>query len=72
VLTGADPVVDFQRKLVKHLTEERNGRIGVIVNGGCTTFEHYREMVGECAGLEYAINHADELLKKRDKDEEDE
>jgi hypothetical protein len=64
-------VVVFAKALYKQIDERRETLADQLVLGAAGSFEHYRQVVGEIQGLDYARETLKSLLEKSDDDVED-
>jgi hypothetical protein len=64
-------VVVFAKAMYKQLDERRETLADQLVLGAAGSFEHYRQVVGEIQGLDYARETLKSLLEKSDDDVED-
>lgn len=64
-------VVVFAKAMYKQLDERRETLAEQLVLGAAGSFEHYRQVVGEIQGLDYARETLKSLLEKSDDDVED-
>jgi hypothetical protein len=64
-------VVVFVKAMYKQLDERRETLADQLVLGAAGSFEHYRQVVGEIQGLDYARETLKSLLEKSDDDVED-
>lgn len=64
-------VVDFAKHLYKHLDEREQDLTDYLSTGGATSFEHYKQIVGEIQGIAYARSEIRSLLEKTHEDVED-
>lgn len=64
-------VVVFAKALYKQIDERREVLADQLVLGAVTSHEHYRQVVGEIQGLDYARETLKSLLEKSDDDVED-
>ena len=64
-------VVVFAKALYKQIDERRDILSEQLVLGAASSFEQYRQMVGEIRGLDYSRETLRALLEKTDDDVED-
>jgi hypothetical protein len=64
-------VVVFAKAMYKQLYERRETLADQLVLGAANSFDHYRQVVGEIQGLDYARETLKSLLEKSDDDVED-
>jgi hypothetical protein len=64
-------VVVFAKAMYKQLDERRETLADQLVLGAANSFDHYRQVVGEIQGLDYARETLKSLLEKSDDDVED-
>jgi hypothetical protein len=64
-------VVVFAKAMYKQLDERREVLADQLVLGAVGSFDHYRQVVGEIQGLDYARETLKSLLEKSDDDVED-
>jgi hypothetical protein len=57
--------------LIEKYEEEVASSSQFLVNGGCKSFDEYREVVGRIRGLQLAIETTKDLLRSQMKDDDD-
>jgi hypothetical protein len=58
--------------LIGKYEEEVASSSQFLVNGGCKSFDEYREVVGRIRGLQLAIETTKDLLRSQMKEDDDE
>lgn len=64
-------VVDFAKSLYKHLDEREQDLTDYLSAGGASSFENYKQIVGEIQGIAYARSEIRALLENTHEDVED-
>jgi len=57
--------------LIGKYEEEVAASVQFLVNGGCKSFDDYREVVGRIRGLQLAIEATKDLLRSQMKDDDE-
>lgn len=64
-------VVDFAKHLYKHLEEREQDLMEFLSSGGASSYDAYKQLVGEIQGISYARAEIRALLEKTHEDVED-
>lgn len=56
----------FHDELIRRITKERSDRAESLATGLCGDFPDYRYAVGFCAGMQFALEIADEIKREQD------
>lgn len=62
---------EFVQHRIAELTEKYNQLGLMLITGGASSYEHYRNIVGQAEGIIHSINVLEEGIKANDDDRDD-